>query len=65
MTRSVLAFSVGLTLLLADHAAAQGRNNPAQSREAVANEWRFDYQQARRDAAAARKPMMVVLRCVP
>ncbi|MCR9197678.1 MAG: hypothetical protein NXI04_03445 [Planctomycetaceae bacterium] len=65
MTRFASTLAVGLTLLTATHLFAQGRNNPAQSREAIANNWRFDYQQARQEADEAKKPMMVVLRCVP
>ena len=61
----VASFTVGLALLTATPLFAQGRNNPAQSREAIANNWQFDYQQARQVAAETKKPMMVVLRCVP
>ena len=65
MARLALTIAVGLTLATASHLQAQGRNNPAQSREAIANEWRFDFERARQEAAEAKKPMMVVLRCVP
>ena len=65
MNRLFASFTVGLALLTATPLFAQGRNNPAQSREAIANNWQFDYQQARQVAAETKKPMMVVLRCVP
>lgn len=32
---------------------------------AIQKGWVFNYQQARREAAAANKPMMIVFRCVP
>ena len=65
MTRFASTLATCLTLLAAANLLAQGRNNPARSRDAVANNWRFDYEQARKEAAEAKKPMMVVLRCVP
>ena len=46
-------------------ALAQRQADPGQSRDAIENGWRFDYQAAREEARKAKKPMMVVLRCVP
>jgi hypothetical protein len=46
-------------------AAAQGRGNLAQDRDAVANGWQFDYDAAKAAALRANKPLMVVFRCVP
>lgn len=65
MNRSASILAAGLTMFAATQLFAQARNNPAQSRDAIANDWRFDYQRARQEAAEAKKPMMVVLRCVP
>lgn len=65
MNTTSSAFVLVCSLILTAPAMAQRQANPAQSRDAMENNWRFDYQKARQEAADAKKPMMVVLRCVP
>jgi hypothetical protein len=67
MLKSLIVAFVGLTTFVATSlpTLAQRQANPAQDRDSIANGWRFDYAEAREEAARAKKPLMVVMRCVP
>ena len=43
----------------------QGGGNLAADRDAIAQGWRFDYEEAVGLARRTNKPLMVVFRCVP
>jgi|GEM_PF-1998219 len=67
MLKLLVASCVVITILSMPPrpAFAQRQSNPAQDRDSIANGWRFDYAAAREEAVRVKKPMMVVMRCVP
>lgn len=65
MNARIIPTILACLVLSTSPALAQRQADPGQSRDAIENGWRFDYQAAREEARKAKKPMMVVLRCVP
>jgi hypothetical protein len=63
--RRIITLTVAMLFLVTPAASGQRQADLGQSREAIENGWRFDYQAAREEARNSNKPMMVVLRCVP
>jgi hypothetical protein len=67
MQISLSTISLWLVLLAAPclPAFAQGRGNAGLDQTSVTNGWMASYEEAKAIARRDKKPMMIVLRCVP
>ncbi len=65
VSRSIIGLWLVLLAAPCLPAFAQGRGNSGLDQTAIANGWMANYDEAKAVALRDKKPMMIVLRCVP